>query len=143
MGKLYKLKKKIHNKIIDLVFNDPSITGINNIVKKEKHKKLGPYELDIVFIVKQKPYIYNFLVLEEKSRGYGKSYRESEIKMYKILDCFIKNKKSLIEKYSKEIGRIDNLFFDYRFVFPSISLYNKIEIQRPVSWKEEYKTKKI
>ncbi|MEM3405591.1 MAG: hypothetical protein QW117_01290 [Candidatus Pacearchaeota archaeon] len=140
-----KIKKDIHDRLVEKIYSNIDLIKdkIDNFVYFEKYPKIGNYVPDLAFLCKtnktEKEGLYKLLIVEVKSNGYGKSYREAEIKLYKILNSFIKEKEDLIKKYSEVIEKLKerklvSLYFGYRIAFEDY-FYN-INVVKPVTWED-------
>jgi|GEM_PF-3704257 len=139
----YRIRRKFHDKLVDKIFSEPELLGIGeSFVYKGKYEHIGAYVPDLVFICKtertEQRGLYKLLAVEVKSECFGFSHKDAEIKVYRILDSFIRNKNKIIKKYSRKIGKnekeLKSLFFDFLLAFPSPETANGISFVKPVTW---------
>jgi len=111
-----KNKKKEHEDIVESVFNEPSIIKIDgrgieasDIIYKKKGFSCEGYKPDILFLL-YKEKIYEFMVVEVKSSGYGKSIKIGDKKMKKAWKYFTSNWMDVLYNIEKGKERLKEYY---------------------------------
>ena len=138
------IKSKIHDRLVDKIYENPELLGLKSedYVYKGRYENIGPYVPDLIFICKtrktQERGLYKLLVVEVKAQGYGLSIRRAEVKLYDILNSFIRKKSEIIEIYSKRLDqnypKLQSLYFGYRIAFTNY--FGGVDVVKPTTWED-------